>query len=260
MIQLSARNITIAYKSGKSVIKPIKDLDIQISSGELVFVIGVNGSGKSTLLRTLAGIQSPSKGEIFWSGQQLNKIELAERPTISAYMFSQYNRVEGMKVLDLVLLGRHPYTSRFGKFSTSDIEISRSALQRVGLTDYDDRNITSLSDGEFKKALLAKLLAQECPIMILDEPTTHLDLPSELSFIKLLKKESQERGRAVILSTHNLQAALKLADRILILGKDGAHSIGNSKEISSSELMCQLLKSNELAIENGNLIYKLNEK
>jgi len=255
--QLSASHITIEYQSDKTAIQPIKDLNLEVLGGDLLFVIGVNGSGKSTLLRTLAGIQEPKSGEILWGAESLKKIPLAQRPLKAAYMFSQYSRVEGMKVIDLVSLGRHPYTGRFGKMTSDDMDICLSALDKVGLNAYSERNTTSLSDGEFKKAVLAKLLAQESPIMILDEPTTHLDLPSELGFIKLLKTESRESGRTVVLSTHNLQAALKLADRILILGKNADYSIGTPKEIASSELMCQFLQSNELAIRDGNLIYDL---
>lgn len=260
MNQLSARNITIAYQSGRNLIEPVKDLSLEVSQGELLFVIGVNGSGKSTLLRALAGLQELKSGEIHWSEELLKDIPIDHRPLKTAYMFSQYNRVEGMKVLDLVALGRHPYTGRFGKVRDKDLDICHRSLQKVGLANYADRNTASLSDGEFKKALLAKLLAQDCPLMILDEPTTHLDLPSELGFIKLLKSESRKSGRTIITSTHNLQAALKLADRILILGKNSEHSIGNSEQIASSELMCQFLQSNELAIKDGNLIYNVGDE
>jgi len=257
--QLSAKNITISYPSVKTVIEPIKNLSVDVDKGEFLFVIGVNGSGKSTLLRTLAGLQEPASGQILWNGNPLVHIPIEKRPLQTAYMFSQYNRVEGMKVQDLVALGRHPFTGRFGKVGREDLEICQEALKKVGLRDYSERNTTSLSDGEFKKALLAKLLAQQCSLMILDEPTTHLDLPSELNFLKLLKSESRQSGRTVILSTHNLQAALKLADRILILGKDSQYSLGTPKEIASGELMCGFLQSNELAIKDGNLIYNLND-
>jgi len=257
--QLSAKNITISYPSGKTAIEPVKNLSLDVEKGELLFVIGVNGSGKSTLLRTLAGLQEPASGEVSWKGVPLVKIPINERPLQTAYMFSQYNRVEGMKVLDLVALGRHPYTGRFGKVDESDLAICMEVLKKVGLGDYSQRNTTSLSDGEFKKALLAKLLAQQCPLMILDEPTTHLDLPSELNFLKLLKSESRQSGRTVVLSTHNLQAALKLADRILILGRDSEYSLGTPDEIASGELMCGFLQSNELAIKDGNLIYNVSD-
>lgn len=260
MNQLSAKNITISYPSGRKAIEPIKNLSLDAEKGELLFFIGVNGSGKSTLLRTLAGLQEPASGEILWKGETLRNIPINERPLQTAYMFSQFNRVEGMKVLDLVALGRHPYTGRFGRVDEGDLEICMDVLKKVGLSDYSQRNTTSLSDGEFKKSLLAKLLAQQCPLMILDEPTTHLDLPSELSFLKLLKSESRQSGRTVILSTHNLQAALKLADRILILGKESEYSLGTPDEIASGELMCDFLQSNELAIKNGNLIYDLKDE
>jgi len=258
--QLSAKNLTIAYHSERKLIEPIKNLNLEVPKGELLFVIGVNGSGKSTLLRTLAGIQEPADGKVFWSEELLSEIPLNDRPLKTAYMFSQYNRVEGMKVIDLVELGRHPYTGRFGKVEKNDLEICYNALEKVGLDNYSERSTTSLSDGEFKKTLLAKLLVQECPLMILDEPTTHLDLPSELSFIKLLKSESRKSERTIIISTHNLQAALKLADRILILGKSSGYSVGTPEEIASSELMCQFLQSNELAIKDGNLIYNLSDE
>lgn len=259
MSQLSAKNITISYQSGRKAIEPIKNLRLDVEKGELLFVIGVNGSGKSTLLRTLAGLQEPESGEILWKGEPLVEIPINERPLQTAYMFSQYNRVEGMKVIDLVALGRHPFTGRFGKVDEEDLEICMDVLKKVGLGDYAQRNTTSLSDGEFKKALLAKLLAQQCPLMILDEPTTHLDLPSELNFLKLLKAESRQSGRTVILSTHNLQAALKLADRILILGKESEYSLGTADEIASGKLMCGFLQSNELAIKDGNLIYNVSD-
>lgn len=260
MSTIQLQNVTISYTSKGRVESPVKNLSIKLNAGELVAVIGSNGTGKSSLLRVISGLQTPTAGTVYWKGKSVLEIPIEEKPKEMAFMFSQYTRVEGMKVEDLVMLGRYPYLNRFGKPRIDDKAICESYLSKVGLQDKAKRSVSSLSDGEFRKGILAKLLAQECPIMVLDEPTTFLDIPSQLNFMKLLKSEVKRKSSTVVLSTHNLQAALKLADRILLLDKTDDYFMGTPEEIAKHELMCSFLNSSEISIEDGNVLYNLKDE
>jgi iron complex transport system ATP-binding protein len=245
-------NISIGYDARLLV----RDLSFDQPKGSVLTVIGSNGSGKSTLLRTLHGLQPPESGEVFWDGRNLSSIDRKERTRLAAGLYGDFARVEGFSVWDLVALGRSPYTDFFGKLGKEDQERIHEAIMAVGIEGFERKQIVELSDGEFRKAMLAKMLAQDTELLILDEPTTHLDLPAALEFVSLLKDLSRS-GKTIVMSTHHLALGFKLSDSMLLLDGLENWALGSPREIMEHELLCHFLKTNKIKVEDGNLFYEL---
>lgn len=259
MIVIQVHQIKIAYgnpqsKMGERVI--IKDFDLAISAGECVAVIGANGAGKSSLLRVISGLQDPDSGSIDWNGKALTQIPLRDRPKFLSNMFSQYQRMAGTTVRDMVSFGRQPYTGIFGKLKPTDWEIVDEALGHVSMQSYADKMVESLSDGEFRKVMLAKMWAQDAPIMVLDEPTSHLDMPSALEFVKLMRNTAHTHNKAIVFSSHNLPLAFKFADKILAVSDDGSTVFGAPSEVLASDQIQTLLTENGIEVAADDFTFK----
>lgn len=261
MNTLETIDISTGYpeKSAKSRVL-VEHFQLALKPGEVLAVIGANGTGKSSLLRVLAGLQAPLSGNVQWNGKDLIDISDKERPRTAAVLFREFARVEGFTVRDLVSMGRQPYTGMFGKLRPEDHVAVREALQKTGIEHLAGKQIGTLSDGEFQKSMLAKMLAQNAGIMILDEPTTHLDLPSAIEFIHLLKRLAEVEQKTVVFSSHDLSLVFKLADKILLLDGNGHWAVGTPEEISQHQLMCGFLRTDEIRVENGNLIFDFKAK
>ncbi len=253
---LRAENIKIAYDlpSGKSR-TVLTDFSFSANGGELIGLIGANGSGKSSMLRVLAGLQKTNGGELFWNDAAIGSIALSGRPQIMASLFRNFGRPDGLTVSDLAQLGRQPFSGIFGRLSERDHAIADNALERVGMAAFAHRKLGTLSDGEFQKAMLAKMLAQDCPIMLLDEPTTHLDLPSSIEFLKLLRVLSRTENKTIILSSHNIGVLFKLVDQIIVLSLDGKHQSGSPDAIANTVLVKQFLRNPELSFNGVDLSF-----
>jgi iron complex transport system ATP-binding protein len=256
VITLEAIDISTGYPGEQGAASNlVQGFQLALKRGEVMAVIGANGTGKSSLLRVLAGLQSPLSGKVKWNQRDLSEIPSRERPRITAVLFREFSRVEGFTVSDLVSMGRQPYTGMFGKLRLEDHKEVGESLQKTGIEHLAKKQIGNLSDGEFQKAMLAKMLAQNAEIMLLDEPTTHLDLPSALEFIHLLKRRAKTDQKTVVFSSHDLSLVFKLADKILLLDGKGSWAVGTPEEISQHHLMCGFLRTNEVKVENGNLIF-----
>lgn len=202
-VSISTNKLTIGY-DGKVV---QRQLSFALNEGEMVCMLGRNGCGKSTLLRTLAGLQPPLGGEIGFL-PDATKVALVLTERLS---------VENTTVHDVVAMGRYPYTSFLGGLSTDDETIISTALEQVGADQVADTFFNAHSDGEKQRTLIAKALAQQTPIILLDEPTAHLDLPNRIRVLQLLRHLAHEEGKTILISTHELELALKLSDRILLM-------------------------------------------
>ncbi len=217
---LNAENLTIGYKSKHNNIVIANDLQLKICEGEMVCLLGQNGCGKSTLIRTLAGMQAALNGCVYIKG---NAIKPNNIKTISKQMsvvLTERLYITNFGVYDMVAMGRFPYTNWYGKLSQKDKERIHESLQQVGLTDYQNRDFSTLSDGEKQRVMIAKALAQDTPFIMLDEPTAHLDLPNRIEIMKLLKELAHNTGRSILLSTHELDLALQVSDRIWLMQKN----------------------------------------
>ncbi len=249
---IRASEISISY--GSRLL--IEGLDLALESGSMTAIIGSNGSGKSSLMRVLNGIQDPVKGSVQWDGREVKELSIREKAMISASLYSEFARVEGFSVRDLISLGRSHYTGFLGRLSAKDKSRVEEAAQATGIQDLLDQNIISLSDGEFRKAMLAKLLAQDSEILFLDEPTSHLDLPAALEFLTLLKQQGAN-GKTIVLTTHQLPLAFKMADMVLLLDGMGRFAFGPPSEIMEHELLCHFLKTDKIRIKDGNLLIQI---
>lgn len=225
MAILSANKLTIGYtkKAKTDVIQ--SDLQLELHAGELVCLIGPNGSGKSTLLRTLAGLQKSLSGETLINNLNISKISLNERARLIALVLTDKVEIENATVLDIVSFGRHPYSSWWGTASEDDAFV-REAIEMVHLEHKEDALLNELSDGERQRVMIAKALAQDTSIIMLDEPTAHLDLPNRVEIMLLLHRLAHKTGKAILLSTHELDLALQAADRIWLMSanKEGVES------------------------------------
>ena len=218
---IRCENITIGY--GSRVIQ--RDLSFTLADGTMTALLGANGCGKSTLLRTLAGLQPVLRGTYSLSGEagltaersDSNSGLSAERSKLLALVLTERISVESATVTDVVAMGRYPYTSFLGTLTAADRRIVREAMEQVGVADLADTYYNDHSDGEKQRILIAKALAQQTPVILLDEPTAHLDLPSRIRTLNLLRDIAHTQGKTILISTHELDLALRSADNILLM-------------------------------------------
>ena len=219
--------------TGKHNIKRISEnLTGEIRSGELTCLLGANGAGKSTLLRTLSAFLPPLAGNISVLGRPLQDYKPSELSTVIGVVLTERVTLQNMSVGELVGMGRSPYTGFWGRLSGEDRRKVGEALEMVGIASLRDRMVQTLSDGERQKVMIAKALAQETPIIFLDEPTAFLDYPSKVDILHLLHRLSREAGKTVFLSTHDLELALQIADRIWLMDKGGGVHIGTPEDLT----------------------------
>jgi iron complex transport system ATP-binding protein len=229
---LQASSLSIGYRGKVERILADK-LDLEIHAGQFICLLGPNGAGKSTLLRTLAGIQAPLSGELQLSGKLLPKIRPRERARELSIVLTEPLSSGIMTARMLVALGRHPYTGWLGKLSAPDQAIIEAALSSVRASHLVDRAVDTLSDGERQKVAIARALAQESKLIFLDEPTAHLDLPNRIEVTTLLRELAHAQSKGILLSTHDLELALRFADQLWILSEQGLVQ-GTPRELAES--------------------------
>jgi len=224
---LKTHNLSIGYPK-HTVTTGINE---NLFAGELVCLIGPNGAGKTTLMRTIAAMLSPIEGHVTLIGDDVRSLEsriLAQR--LSVVLTDRIN-VGLLSGYELVALGRHPYTDWTGNLTKNDENIIRWAVNAVGADELAPRHIHELSDGERQKLMIARALAQDPAVMILDEPTAFLDLPRRVEIMQLLRNLARETNRAILLSTHDLDLALRNADRIWLMPKNDAIQVGAPEDL-----------------------------
>lgn len=230
---IETRSLSIGYtgRGGRHTVHP--GLDLQLFPGELTCLLGRNGAGKSTLLKTLCGLLAPLDGEVRIDGRSLRDYSPEQLSARVGVVLTERTQAGGISVYDLVSLGRYPHTGFFGTLREKDHAAVRAALEAVGIAHKAENHVAELSDGERQKAFIAKALAQECPIILLDEPTAFLDVTSRLETMLSLRRLAHEAGKAVLLSTHDLDTALQTADRLWLLP-----AISPEAGTSANKLIC----------------------
>ena len=218
---LSLDSLKIGYSTGKTKKVLLPPLNASAATGEFIAVIGRNGIGKSTLLRTLAGLQEPLGGEILYDGRNLKDYSRMELALKVGYISTEIVKVSNMSVYDLVALGRFPHTNWIGKIEKEDHERIVDAISKTAMGSFYQKYLSELSDGERQKAMIARILAQDTGIMVMDEPTAFLDIAAKYDILHLLHHLSGDNGKTIIFSTHDLQMAISQSDKIwLILDDD----------------------------------------
>lgn len=219
-IILEAKNLAVGYGAGKTKVSVAEEINFALRKGELVGLVGANGIGKSTLLRTLMGMQPPLAGKIRLQGKDLQAYSAFQLATLASVVLTEPPATKNLSVKELVSLGRQPYTNWIGKLSKTDRNIVETALQTTETLSLANRKCFELSDGQMQKVAIARALAQNTPVMFLDEPTTHLDLYHRAYVLKLLKDLSQNTGKTILFSTHEIDLAIQLADKIIIMTRE----------------------------------------
>lgn len=215
---IQCNDVTIGYSS--QCIQ--SGLSFSLKQGELICLLGPNGCGKSTLLRTLAGIQPPLSGNILMSAER--PIVMTSRTECAkeiALVLTERVSLENTSVHDVVAMGRYPYTSFFGGLTQQDEQIIYQSLEAVGLQHIAHTYFNAHSDGEKQRVLIAKAIAQQTPIILLDEPTAHLDLPNRIRILSLLQTLAHTQNKTILISTHELELAKTVSDRALLMWRDG---------------------------------------
>jgi len=218
---LKTYDLSIGYhlKRGEDKILH-RNIGLDLYGGEITCLLGPNGSGKSTLIRTFSGFQAALGGDLLINEKSLNQYSAKELAKVVSVVLTEHPVVGQMNVFSMVAFGRSPYTGFLGKLAKEDYHIIEKALENAGITELRNRQFQSLSDGERQKVFIAKSLAQETPLMFLDEPTAFLDFPSKVEILQLLRKTAWEQNKAILLSTHDLNLALQFADKIWLMGQD----------------------------------------
>lgn len=238
---LKVQNLSIGY--GKPL---MENISFELSTGSLVAILGRNGTGKTTLLKTLMGFIPTLKGNIFIENQPVSQISSQQLAHKISIVNTERIRMNYFLVSDFIGLGRFPYTNFIGKLSDADKTIINDTVQALSIEDLTMKYLTQLSDGELQKVLIARALVQDTPIVLLDEPTTHLDLVNRFHIFQLLKKLTTDK--LIVLSTHEVELALDLADYIILIDKTEQIKVGTPQEFIDNSWI-------EMAFEQEGVVF-----
>jgi iron complex transport system ATP-binding protein len=247
---LSLDSLKIGYLSGmnKNVLLP--PLSASAYCGELIAVIGRNGIGKSTLLRTIAGLQKPLGGEICFNNKNMRDYSRMELAQIVGYLSTEIVNVNNMSVYDLVALGRFPHTNWIGTIENKDQEAILNAIKKTSMESFSEKFISELSDGERQKAMIARILAQDTGIMVMDEPTAFLDVAGKYEILHLLHSLSSINNKTIIFSTHDLQMAISQSDKIWLI-LDDILVEGAPEDLMITDSFDHLFNSSNVVFNSG---------
>lgn len=245
---LELRNLYIGYSDDMQRHIVADTLSASLPRGVLCCLIGANGVGKSTLMRTMAGFQPPLRGEVFVDGQSLSSYSSKELSERIGVVLTEKNMSADLTIEEVVGLGRVPYTNFWGDITMRDAGVVEESISLVGLNGLRYRKIHQVSDGERQKAMIAKALAQQTPVIFLDEPTAFLDYPSKIAMMQLLRRLAHEQNKLVLLSTHDLEIAFQTTDYLWLLQKSGLQT-GTLNELSQNGAISAFLDSDELYYE-----------
>ncbi|HLO58320.1 MAG TPA: ABC transporter ATP-binding protein [Bacteroidales bacterium] len=217
---VTLKDLQIGYQTRNSRKVVLGPVNAEIAHAEMVGIVGRNGIGKSTLLRSVAGIHNLISGEITVNGRSLHELSLRNRAKIMSYVSTDPVQAFQIRVHELIAMGRIPYTGWFGKMSPEDSEAVQNAVRLTGLEKFLKKSVHELSDGERQKVMIARALAQDTPVIILDEPTAFLDVPSRYEILRILSDLSVKNGKTILFSTHDLSLAMDIADKIWLLAEN----------------------------------------
>ena len=219
-IILQTKNLSIGYTSKKEVLTIASDINISLLKGKLITLIGGNGIGKSTLLRTITAIQIPISGEVTLNNKDIFSIENSVLAQQQSLVLTDKLPSSNLSVWELIALGRQPYTNWIGTLSDEDYSKIKTAIQLTNIEHLTEKKHFEISDGQLQKVLIARALAQDTDLIILDEPTTHLDLFHKVSVFKLLQKLAHETNKCILFSTHDIDLAIQLSDEMIVMTKE----------------------------------------
>lgn len=246
MAILTTHDLAVGFCQGKKRNILISGLNLELDCGTLVALLGKNGAGKSTLLRALTADTLPMDGQVMINGKQSSTISKHELSRLVALVATGRIMGGAFTVRELVALGRQPHTGFLGRLSSRDWEVVDRCIEAVGITHKSNQHIAQLSDGERQKTMIAKALAQETPIIVLDEPTAFLDVASRIDTMKLLHKLAHEQKKAVLLSSHDISQSLLLADELWVITESREVITGTTEQVVMSGAMDKVFGDNSI--------------
>lgn len=254
---LTTKNLAVGYRNGKRITEVLTHINVSLYAGELVCLLGANGIGKSTLLRTISGVQSPLSGMIEINGRDLTAYSSKELSRLVGIVYTDRTLAGALTVEELVSLGRQPYTGFFGRLDEDDRQVVADAIESVGMSHKAHDYVATLSDGERQKAMIARALAQETPIIILDEPTAFLDVASRIETMQLLRNLAQSQQKAVLLSTHDVGLSLPLTDRLWLVTNDATVIEGTTQQFIENGALNDLFPNRNVAFDTSVMDFRV---
>lgn len=249
------KQLSIGY-GGRAICPP---LAVTLREGQLCCLLGPNGAGKSTLLRTLAGFQPALAGERWLDDTDADRCTAAELSRLVGVVLTERVDMQNLTVEQLVALGRSPYTNFWGRLTPHDHEAVAHALHLTGIAPLRHRQVSTLSDGERQKAMIAKALAQGTPIILLDEPTAFLDFPSKADALLLLRRLCREMGKTVLLSTHDIDLALQTADCLWLMAPAAPLLTGSPRQLAANGTLARFFQGKHIRFDSQNLHFHIEE-
>ena len=255
---LQLESLSAGYASGVRAGTVVRDFTATVSRGTFVCVLGCNGAGKSTLLRTVAGLQRPTGGRVLAGGRDIASLlpnEIAR--TVGVVLTDRRAFATQLTAGELAALGRIPHTGFFGGLSEDDRRIVAQAMKAAGIEGFEKRRLVEMSDGERQKAMIARTLAQQTPVILLDEPTAFLDFPSETGTFRFMRRLAHEEGKTVIAATHNIAAALQTADCLWLLQRGETPVVGTPRELAAGGRLDMFFESAGVVFDRGKLSFHI---
>lgn len=231
---ISTNDLTIGFPARGTMSRPTvvaSDINVALNHGEIVCLLGPNGSGKSTLIRTLTGLHHQLDGDIEVDGKPLSHFSNKQIAKKISTVLTDRLTIGNLSVYELVSFGRSPYTGWFGSLTRQDQQVVDWAIESTGIQRFVDRDVLRLSDGERQKVMIARALAQDTSAILLDEPTAHLDLPNRVEIVRLLRELAHDTQKGILLSTHELDLALKAADTLWLISNEGRVITGTPEDL-----------------------------
>lgn len=249
------RNLTLGY--GERIL--FRGADIGFGWGEFTALIGRNGTGKSTLLRAISALGKPLQGTIYVDGRDVQALTRKEIASLISFVSTEEIRVTNLSVSDVVAMGRSPYTNWIGNLRPADREKVAQALRLVGMASFAEKGMDTLSDGERQRVMIARALAQDTPIILLDEPTAFLDLPNKYEICLLLRKLAHTQGKCILFSTHDLNIALELCDTIALI-ENGTFYYGTADTLIEENNLQRLFDGTTLVFDKRSRTVRLRDE
>ena len=254
---LETRNLSIGYRNEKGDKILGEQFCLKLSQGSFVALLGPNGSGKSTLIRSISGLLKNLEGEVLIEGVDLTQLSKSQRAKKISIVLTEPISTPGLSVFDVVAYGRFPYTNWLGKLESKDEKIIDESLQLVAMHDFKWRKLNTLSDGERQRVMIAKALAQQSDIMILDEPTAHLDLINRVEIMKLLRQLAHKQNRTILISTHELDLAMQSADELWLMREDKQISVGAPEDLILNNAMQEVFAQSSVDFDHISGMFKI---
>lgn len=246
MASLSTENLQIGY--GDKVI--VENLSININKGEITTIIGANGCGKSTILKTMARVHSANSGSIYLDGKMIHKIPTKEIAKKMAVLPQSPEAPNGLTVYELISYGRSPHQSGFGRLNDYDREVIEWALEVTGLSFFAQHPVDALSGGQRQRAWIAMAIAQETDLLLLDEPTTYLDMAHQLEILQLLEKLNKEEGRTIVMVIHDLNHAARFSHHMFALRSGKLVKEGSVNEVMTHEVLKEVFQIDAVIVND----------